>query len=478
MDNDWDDAAFAQLDAIEASYNCQARQPLQNLGQPPPPPPPPLPPPRPQPQRLPLHVPPPQHHQHLPPRPLQLQPASAQPAPFQPPRSSDTQNAMPPPPAPRPPMQPQPMPPPPPGWHPPQRQPADEDAWVPHAVLRQQLLPGAPIPHSEAPSQMSAAAAQGALLGSGMWQQQQQQQQQWQQQPGPSSAASAANLPPRPEAQPFDPETIGTWIFPTMATERRYQFEISATAVRHNTLVSLPTGLGKTLIASVVMYNLQRWFPTGRCCFLAPTKPLVHQQVSAVRRTTGLPLSAFAELTGHMKAEEREKAWGSARMLFLTPQTLANDMETGVCPAHEIVCVVVDEAHKATGNHAYVQVASMLSRRSGGFRLLALSATPGQNVEKIQEVVTKLRIHRLEARDETSIDVMGCINERVQQTLKLPLEGDVAAARDAVGRVYSITLRRLHGLVHETDIHKMPRFMIITAQVRGARVPAGAAFPC
>ena len=138
-------------------------------------------------------------------------------------------------------------------------------------------------------------------------------------------------------------------------------------------------------------------------------------------------------------------------------------METGVCPAHEIVCVVIDEAHKATGNHAYVQVASMLSRRSGGFRILALSATPGQNVEKIQEVVTKLRIHRLEARDETSIDVMGCINERVQHTLKLPLEGDVAKARDAVGRVYSLTLRRLE-LIHETDIHKMPRFLIIQAQ--------------
>ncbi len=50
-------------------------------------------------------------------------------------------------------------------------------------------------------------------------------------------------------------------------------------AVRHNTLVSLPTGLGKTLIAAVVMYNLQRWFPTGKAIFLAPTKPLVHQQV-------------------------------------------------------------------------------------------------------------------------------------------------------------------------------------------------------
>jgi ERCC4-related helicase len=31
-----------------------------------------------------------------------------------------------------------------------------------------------------------------------------------------------------------------------------------------NTLVWLPTGLGKTLIAAVVMYNFHRWYPTGK----------------------------------------------------------------------------------------------------------------------------------------------------------------------------------------------------------------------
>ena len=83
-------------------------------------------------------------------------------------------------------------------------------------------------------------------------------------------------------------------------------------------------------------------------------------------------------------------------MLFLTPQTLVNDMANDVCPAHEIVCVVIDEAHKATGSHAYAQVVSMRLGAAGSH--LALSATPGQNIDKIQEVVSKLRIHRMEAR--------------------------------------------------------------------------------
>lgn len=44
---------------------------------------------------------------------------------------------------------------------------------------------------------------------------------------------------------------------------RDYQLSITRTALFSNTLVALPTGLGKTLIAAVVMYNYFRWFPEG-----------------------------------------------------------------------------------------------------------------------------------------------------------------------------------------------------------------------
>lgn len=44
---------------------------------------------------------------------------------------------------------------------------------------------------------------------------------------------------------------------------RKYQLSITKTALFSNTMVALPTGLGKTLIAAVVMYNYFRWFPEG-----------------------------------------------------------------------------------------------------------------------------------------------------------------------------------------------------------------------
>lgn len=51
------------------------------------------------------------------------------------------------------------------------------------------------------------------------------------------------------------------WVYPKGIPERAYQVSIIEKALLHNTLVCLPTGLGKTLIAAVVMYNFFRWFP-------------------------------------------------------------------------------------------------------------------------------------------------------------------------------------------------------------------------
>ena len=44
---------------------------------------------------------------------------------------------------------------------------------------------------------------------------------------------------------------------------RDYQLQIVQTALHCNTLVCIPTGLGKTFISAVVMYNYYRWFPNG-----------------------------------------------------------------------------------------------------------------------------------------------------------------------------------------------------------------------
>jgi Fanconi anemia group M protein len=182
-----------------------------------------------------------------------------------------------------------------------------------------------------------------------------------------------------PGPVPFDEQAAQHWIYPRHQEFpiRQYQLEMTETALFHNTLVSLPTGLGKTLIAAVVLYNYQRWFPTGLVLFLAPTLPLVNQQVQACGEIMNIPAAATAVLTGKLSPSQRDKIWSSRRAFFCTPQTVQKDLEQGICPAQRVVAVVLDEAHKASGDYAYVKVVESLEQAGAKFRVLGLSATPG-----------------------------------------------------------------------------------------------------
>ena len=96
----------------------------------------------------------------------------------------------------------------------------------------------------------------------------------------------------------FDEVFGSTYIYPTNYPVRDYQFSIIKKAILENTLVVLPTGLGKTFIAAVVMYNFYRWYPQRKLIFMAPTKPLVAQQIHACHNIMGIPLTDTIEMTG------------------------------------------------------------------------------------------------------------------------------------------------------------------------------------
>ena len=76
-------------------------------------------------------------------------------------------------------------------------------------------------------------------------------------------------------------------------------------------------------------------------------------------------------------AGTRAPQWRDGRVFFCTPQTVQNDLLSGDCPADKVVCLVVDEAHRAKGDYAYTKLVRILSERGVAFRLLALTATPG-----------------------------------------------------------------------------------------------------
>ena len=206
----------------------------------------------------------------------------------------------------------------------------------------------------------------------------------------------------------LDPHTAQTYVYPGQLVRREYQFDMTRAALFTNSLVCLPTGLGKTLIAAVVMKNFHRWFPRGKVVFLAPTRPLVEQQKAACRDICGMPSEETCTLMGSTKRDldgTRRTLWQNKRLFFCTPQTMENDLRDGVCPAHDVVCLVIDEAHRAKGNHAYCGVVKQLWERNVQFRLLALTATPGHDVQEVQSVVRALAIGRIDFRSDQDEDV-------------------------------------------------------------------------
>jgi fanconi anemia group M protein len=173
---------------------------------------------------------------------------------------------------------------------------------------------------------------------------------------------------------------------------RAYQYNIIQQCLYKNTMVVLPTGLGKTFVAAVVMLNFYRWYPTGKVIFMAPTKPLVNQQSDACCKIVGISKKDMCQMTGMMKQESRKKLWTEKRVFFLTPQVIANDILKGEMDANQIKCVVIDEAHKALGDYAFCKVIESINETNKNFRVVALTATPGSDI-RVSINIQSILIH-------------------------------------------------------------------------------------
>ncbi|KAH6610530.1 atp-dependent dna helicase mph1 [Trichoderma cornu-damae] len=236
--------------------------------------------------------------------------------------------------------------------------------------------------------------------------------------PRPSQPTTArvyrADLPPeQPSPHQLDREAMKTWVYPTnLGPTRDYQFSIAKNSLFNNTLVALPTGLGKTFIAATVMLNFYRWTKSAKIVFVAPTKPLVAQQIDACYNIAGIPRSETTLLTGDVPPALRSDEWGIRRVFFMTPQTLLNDLSHGYADPKSIGLVVIDEAHRAIGEYAYAKVTQLIRRFSNSFRVLALTATPGSKIETVQEVIDNLGISHCEIRTEESLDIRQYVHPR------------------------------------------------------------------
>ncbi len=178
-------------------------------------------------------------------------------------------------------------------------------------------------------------------------------------------------------------------------------------------------------------------------------------------------------MTGQVQPDERQRYWNSRRVFFVTPQVLMNDIKRGSCPANSIVCLVVDEAHRAQGAYAYCTVIQEIASVTRSFRVLGLSASPGSNTDSVQSVIHNLMISHLEVRTENDLDVRQYVHETSVETIVLPLSGQIIQVRNQFLGVLKIPIERLFALkvFYSTKLESISQFQLITAREKVRKNP-------
>jgi ERCC4-related helicase len=255
---------------------------------------------------------------------------------------------------------------------------------------------------------------------------------------------------------------------------REYQIAIAMRALDANTMVILPTGLGKTAVALLVaasrLYN-----EGGRVLMLAPTKPLVEQHLRFFERylqlksQTDPSASPFAMFTGEAPPDERTADWERATAIFATPQVIKNDLIAGRYSLKDVTLLIVDECHRAVGNYAYVFLARRYLSTADKPLLLAMTASPGGMQEKVQEVSGNLGITQIESRTESDPDVRPYVFEREIEVITIDIPPELKAAIDAINSLIENRLALLASLrftVPKREKLTMKALHAINAQIQ------------
>ncbi len=196
---------------------------------------------------------------------------------------------------------------------------------------------------------------------------------------------------------------------------RKYQEVIARNCTNKNSLIVLPTGLGKTIIAILVAEQSLMSVPSNsKIIVLAPTRPLINQHYESFAKFFTVPEEKFCLLTGKVAPEKRAKLFQEKQLLFFTPQTLRNDLVKKKYDLKGTCLIIFDEAHHASGNYPYTLIADTYMDQNSDGSILALTASPGASKEKISALCQGLHIppENIHIRNRKDEDVKTYVKPR------------------------------------------------------------------
>jgi ERCC4-related helicase len=169
---------------------------------------------------------------------------------------------------------------------------------------------------------------------------------------------------------------------------RRYQWRAYFFACIQNVLLCLPTGMGKTLIANMLMKAYHQLNPNKAQIFIVPTIVLVEQQSTTIERNTGLKVQ-------RRSGEHNNNApWSANEICVCTPAMLNQGIKKKQIDMSQISLLVFDEVHEANSSLSeYGLVLPYIAKCHAPHRprVLALTASPsGANTKNIRECILEL----------------------------------------------------------------------------------------
>ena len=221
--------------------------------------------------------------------------------------------------------------------------------------------------------------------------------------------------------------------------KRDYQLLLAANALGDDTLVCLPTGLGKTVVSLLVTARRLQWADEhddltarSKAVVLAPTKPLVDQHTAFYREALSLADEEIVAFTGEVSPDDRERVWDDARVIVATPQVVRNDLVDGRVSLHSVVHLTFDECHRATGDYAYLFIAEKYHADARLPLTTGLSASPGSSHEDILDVCRNLGIENIEVNTESDSEVEKYTHRTSVTWEKIDLPDELIQIRDLI----------------------------------------------
>jgi Fanconi anemia group M protein len=240
--------------------------------------------------------------------------------------------------------------------------------------------------------------------------------------------------------------------------KREYQVQIAAAASTVNTLVVLPTGLGKTIIAILVSEKRLAKLD-GKVVVLAPTRPLVIQHYTAFKNH--FTDSTCTHLTGQIHPQERVGLWEESKFIFATPQVVANDVRAGRYSLSNVCLMVFDEAHRCVKNYDYTELAIKYRENALNPLILGLTASPGGRAGRIEEICKNLFIEQVESRTEFDEDVKPYVQTTSMEWRRVPLPASYRAVSALLREVYDEKLEKLKSMKLIPDLVIVPKKLLL-----------------